>query len=255
MYLLNEENPSGQRFQYKFDHFLLMVVITIFLVCDTTAFRMTPFFGSNVPVSGFILPVVFALGDVVADVYGYDISRKMIWNTVICQVIFGITITIALSFKTPSGNLINQHYDVAFQNILWTNFTSCLSITSGMFVNAFLMSKLKVRMHGKGFLFRTIMSSSISEFVLCFVAYNVLYFWSKNFGEIWNIVISVWWYKVVFALAVSPIVWFVSKTLKFYERIDTYDIGVNYNPFRYSNEKKQSLPTSNDPVFDTSETH
>ena len=172
-----DKNRNKLKGSYKFDHFFLMLVITIFLVCDTTAFRMTPFMGNNVPVSGLILPVIFAIGDIVADVYGYGVSRKMIWNTIICQVIFGLTIRLALAFPSPENDTHNIHYDEAFSFILWTNFTSCLSITSGMFVNAFLMSKLKVKLHGKRFLFRTIMSSSISEFVLCYVAYNILYFW------------------------------------------------------------------------------
>lgn len=248
LYLQGLKNDSKNSF--KLDHFFLMLIITIFVVCDTTAFRMTPFGGSDVPVSGLILPVVFALGDLVADVYGFNISRKMIWNVVICQVIFGLTITFALSFPTPLGNKINAHYSIAFSNILWTNFTSCLSITSGMFVNAFLMSKLKVRMHGKGFIFRTIMSSSISEFVLCFVAYNVLYFWTKNFHEIWQIVLAVWWYKVVFALISSPIVWFLSKLVKYYEGIDIYDKNVNYNPFLYFDNGVNADLAANESVFD-----
>ncbi|WP_419421551.1 VUT family protein (plasmid) [Legionella sp. D16C41] len=257
MFIFKNSFSSNVKQQYKLDHFFLMSVITIFLVCDTTAFRMTPFMGSVVPVSGLILPIVFALGDMVADVYGYSISRKMmIWNTVICQVLFGLTIRFALSFSSPQGNTINYHYEVAFNNILWTNFTSCLSITSGMFVNAFLMSKLKVRMHGKHFLFRTIMSSSISEFVLCFVAYNILYFWTKNFGEIWSIIIAVWWYKVIFAILASPIVWFVSKTVKYYEGIDKLDIGINYNPFRYIDENQEIyISAANDSAFNASERH
>lgn len=48
----------------------MMVFITIFIVCDTTAFRMTNLFGSVVPVSGLIIPIVFSLGDLIADVYG-----------------------------------------------------------------------------------------------------------------------------------------------------------------------------------------
>lgn len=252
MFYFKDGINNGIPTSYKLDHFFLMLTVTIFVVCDTTAFRMTPFFGSDVPVSGLILPIVFALGDLVADVYGFNISRKMIWNVVICQVIFGLTINFALSFPSPIGNKINVHYSIAFSNILWTNFTSCLSITSGMFVNAFLMSKLKVRMHGKRFLFRTIMSSSISEFVLCFVAYNVLYFWTKNFNEIWHIVISVWWYKVIFALASSPVVWFFSKLVKYYEGIDIYDKDVNYNPFLYFDNGIDSDSAANESVFNLS---
>ena len=140
----------------------MMLFITIFIVCDTTAFRMTTFFGTAVPASGLIIPIVFALGDLIAEVYGYSVSRKLIWNNLVCQFIFGVLITIALYFPSPPGNKLNIHYSLAFQHILRTNITSCLSVTSGMFTNAFLMSKFKIWMNGKRFWVRTIRSIVIT---------------------------------------------------------------------------------------------
>lgn len=168
----------------------MMLFITVFIVCDTTAFRMETFLGTAVPLSGMIIPIVFALGDLISEVYGYSISRKLIWNNLICQFIFGILITIALKFPSPPNDDYNFHYNLAFQHIIRTNITSCLSVTSGMFVNAFLMSKFKIWMNGKRFWVRTIISSSISEFVLRLVSYSTLYFGLKNIFEIGRIVLE-----------------------------------------------------------------
>ncbi len=220
--------------EYKYVYFFMMLFVTIFLVCDTTSFRMTTLFGSVVPVSGLIIPVVFSLGDLVADVYGYDISRKLIWNTLICQLIFGVLLTIAINLPSPDGDLNNPHYNEAFKHIIRTNIISFLSVSSGMFTNAFLMSKIKIWMNGKRFWIRTILSSSISEFVLCFVAYETLYFGLKSPNEIWGIVISVWYYKLIFAVCVAPLVSLASFSLKKMEKNDAFDYGVNYNPFLYN---------------------
>ena len=219
--------------QYNYIYFLMMLFITIFIVCDITAFRMTTLFGSTVPVSGIIIPLVFALGDLIADIYGYQISRKLIWNALICQFLFGIAITLAINFPSPEGDLNNIHYNEAFKYIIRTNITSCLSVSSGMFTNAFLMSKMKIWMNGKSFWIRTILSSSISEFILCFVAYTILYFGLKSFTEIWGIVLSVWYFKLLFALAIAPIVSISASYIKQKEKADVFDYGVNYNPFLY----------------------
>lgn len=224
---------------YNYVYFFMMLFITIFIVCDSTAFRMTEFFGSQVPTSGLIIPVVFSLGDLIAEVYGYHISRKLIWNNLICQFIFGLIITFAINLPSPLGDHNNIHYSEAFRHIIRTNITSCMSVTSGMFTNAFLMSKMKIWMNGKKFWIRTILSSSVSEFVLCFVAYTTIYMGLKNIKEIWHIIITVWYYKLFFALIAAPFVTFLSKIVKKLEKSDVYDYGINYNPFLYNYDISQ----------------
>lgn len=224
--------------QYKYLPFLNMLFITIFIVCDTTAFRMTVLFGVEVPVSGLIIANLFALGDVIGNVYGYEISRKIIWNSLLCQFIFGITITLAISFPSPESNIQNIHYSESFKQIIRTNITSCLSVTTGMFVNSFLMSKFKIWMNGSRFWIRTIISSSISEFFLCVVAYSTLYVGSENQSNILKIILAVYLYKVLFALAVTPFTTLISRSLKKLEASDVFDYGINYNPFRYNYEDK-----------------
>ncbi len=237
--LLQYDRHPRKMGDYNYVYFFMMLFVTIFIACDITAFRMTVFFGHTIPTSGLIIPLVFSLGDLVAEVYGYHISRKLIWNSLVCQFIFGILITIAIHFPSPSGNSENIHYNVVFQHIIRTNITSCLSVTSGMFTNAFLMSKLKIRMNGRGFWVRTILSSSVSEFVLCFVAYSVLYAGLKSVGEIWHIIITVWYYKLAFAMGAALIIPSLSRVVKRAEKSDVYDFNVNYNPFLYNGKPTQ----------------
>lgn len=221
--------------EYKYLHFFIMLFITIFIVCDTTAYRMMPFWGTYVPVSGMIIPIVFSLGDIIAEVYGYSISRKLIWNSLACQFIFGIAITIAVHFPTDEIHLTeNIHYVETFKNIIRTNITSCMSVTSGMFTNAFLMSKMKVYMNGRNFWVRTILSSSISELVLCVVAYFSLYTGVKDIFTILDIILFVWIYKLIFAVFAAPLVSIISNWLKKKEDLDYYDHEVKYNPFIYN---------------------
>ena len=226
-------NKKGHQ-EYKCLTLLTMMFITIFIVCDITAFRMTIFWGTEVPVSGLIIPVVFSLGDIIAEVYGYRVSRKLIWNSLFCQFLFGVVITFATHFDSPPLDARNIHYEEAFRYIIHTNLTSCLSVSSGMFTNAFLMSKLKIWMSGKRFWVRTILSSSISELVLCTVAYTTLYFTIKPLGEITRIIITVWYYKLIFAIIAAPLVSLISSVLKKIEGLDRYDFNVNYNPFLYN---------------------
>src|SRR5579883_362603 len=212
--------------QYKF---LTLLFITVFIICDITAFRMVAFFGSEIPLSGLIIPCVFALGDIIAEVYGYRITMKILFCGIICQFLFGIFITIALMLPSPAGNTINSHYDFAFQHIIRTNITSVFSVSSGMLANAFLISKLKVYMNGKRFWIRTLISSGFSEIILCIVAYLILFSGLRSFSEIIKIIYSVWIYKMVISIILNPFISLIGKNIKLIEHSDVYDTRIAYN--------------------------
>ena len=216
--------------QYKYLTFLIMLFITIFIICDITAFRMVSYFGKELPLSGFIIPILFALGDIIAETYGYRITMKILLSGIVCQLLFGVIISFALLAPTPHGNQINQAYNFAFHHIIRTNITSCFSVTSGMLANAFLISRLKIYMNGKKFWFRTLISSSCSEIVLCTVAYFILFSGLKSVSNIIAIIYCIWSYKVVFSTLITPATSFIGKILKRLENSDVYDYNISYNP-------------------------
>lgn len=222
--------------QYRYLTFLSMLFITVFIICDTTVYRMVDIFGKELPLSGFIIPIVFMIGDIIAETYGYRITMKVVFNGILCQCLFGILITLFLLTPSPTGNTLNQEYASTFQNILRANFCSCFSVTSGMFVNAFLISRLKIYMNGKRFWIRTIISSGVSEIVLCTVAYLILFTGMRSFAEVIEIIYSVWIYKMIFSILASPVASIIGKILKNAENSDVYDIGISYNPFSKKND-------------------
>ncbi len=213
-----------------------MLFITVFVICDITAFRMVEVFGKELPLSGFIIPIIFAIGDITAEIYGYRITMNMLFNGILCQCVFGILITFFLWVApSPPHNLVNQAYNLAFQHVLRANLTSCFSVTCGMMANAFLISRLKVYMQGKRFWVRTIISCGFSELVLCTVAYLILFSGLRSIQDVIRIIYSVWIYKMIFSLATTPLTSLTAKVLKHSESSDVYDVGISYNPFKKCN--------------------
>lgn len=229
-----EKNDIRSMTDYKYVHFLMMLFMSSFLVCEVTAWRMIAIFGHVIPACGLVIAFVFFLGDIIAEVYGYHISRKLIWNALICQIIFGLFVTFIVNLPSPSNDYINEDYKQVFLHLLRTNISSCFSVSAGMFTNAFLMSKLKIRMNGKKFICRIILSSGISEAVLCIVAYVLIFGGVKSIYTIAYMIFIVWSYKMIFAVLSSFFAPFVTNWLKDKEKSDVYDINVNYSPFKYN---------------------
>ncbi len=86
---------------FKFFHLLAVTSITIQLACNCIVGKFTTFFYGFLPASALIYPVCYALGDIIADVYGYSLSRELIWLNIYAQIIFGVIVSIALLLPSP----------------------------------------------------------------------------------------------------------------------------------------------------------
>lgn len=218
--------------QYKYLTFLSMLFITIFVMCDITAYRMVHIFNKELPLSGFIIPILFSIGDIVAEAYGYRITMKILVNGIICQCVFGVLITLFLYAPSLNTITLNLEYSHVFQHIIRANVCSCFSVSSSMLINAFLISKLKIYMNGKRFWFRTIISCAISEMVLCTLAYLLLFTGLRDTSDVLRIIYSVWIYKMIFSFLAAPFISLVGRLIKKHES-DIYDVGISYKPFSY----------------------
>lgn len=236
--------------QFKYDYLLMMLTITVFIMCDTTAFRPTLFWGVEIPLSGLILPMVFALSDVISEVYGFETTKKLIVNIIICQLIYSFGIHEMLSLNTPIGNSTNHHYDEAFKNIRWTSLTSCFSIPTGMYINSVILNSLKIKFNGRKLSLRGIVAGSIGELIICIVAYNFLFFWeNKPYTEIFTIIYTVWFYRIVFTMVTVPFFVSTTRALKYLEGKEVFDYNVSYNPFKFKSNESSAIIIANDSNF------
>jgi uncharacterized integral membrane protein (TIGR00697 family) len=70
----------------------LVIIIAVFITCLITAniiaikiISLGPLF---LPAAIFVFPLSYIFGDVLTEVYGYRLSRRVIWLGFICNLIF-----------------------------------------------------------------------------------------------------------------------------------------------------------------------
>lgn len=182
-----------------------------------------------------VFPVSYIINDCVCEVWGYRKTRLLIWlgfSMNFLFVMFG-----ALCDMLPGAPYWDN--DAGFHAIFGlaprVAAASFAAFIIGSFVNAYVMSKMKVSSKGRNFSFRAILSTVFGEF-----ADSVIFFPLALGGVVPNselpvLILSQIVLKTAYEIVVLPVTIRVVRYTKRHEGIDEYDNNVNYNIFKISN--------------------
>ena len=177
-----------------------------------------------------LFPLVYVLGDVLTEVYGFKTARRVIWTgfaalalTALVFFVLGVLPPEAFWEAETGGNASYNAIlgGMSYGGIVLASLSAYLI---GEFSNAVILSKLKVKMKGRLLWVRTIGSSLVGEGLdtLIFVLIATL---TGVFGwEIfWSLVITNYILKCSIEILMTPFTYWSTRFLKNKESVDVYD--------------------------------
>jgi len=137
-----------------------------------------------------------------------------------------------LSIWVPgSDNFTNQ---AAFELILGNTerivLASFIAFLFGAFLNAYVMSKMKIMQRGRGFSFRAIVSTLVGEGADSIVFFTIAFSGVIPFYNLWMLILTQTAMKTGYEIIALPFTNFLVKWVKKKEQVDVYDNGISYNP-------------------------
>ena len=248
----DSHNPSSGEIKSPLHGFRYIDIIAAFFVAVLIASNiassakivdLSSLLGGILPVylafdgGTLLFPVAYVLGDVITEVYGFRVSRRIIWTGFAVLALTSVFFMI-LSLLPGDALWEEQAGASAFNAILGGMSTGGIAVASlsgflaGEFSNAAILSRLKVLMKGRALWVRAIGSSLIGELLdtLFFVSVASL---TGVFGwELFaTLVLTNYLFKVSMEVLVLPLTYLAVRKLKKAEGIDVYDVGVSFNPF------------------------
>lgn len=180
----------------------------------------------------FIFPVSYIVNDIIAEVWGYKKARFIIW----CG--FAMNFLAVLIFKLSiwmpgSANFTNQEaYQLVLGNTLRLVLASFVAFLIGSFLNAYVMSRMKVLQRGRGFSFRAVVSTLLGEGADSCVFF-ALAFWGVIPGnDLLMLILTQTAMKTGYEILILPVTNVVIKYVKKQEGEDVFDTNISYNPFK-----------------------
>ncbi|WP_044123405.1 queuosine precursor transporter [Hallella bergensis] len=176
-----------------------------------------------------VFPISYIINDCVCEVWGFRKARLLIWMGFVMNFFF--VAMGAICDLIPGADYWNN--DEGFHAIFGLApriaLASFVAFVVGSFVNAYVMSRMKIRDGGKRFSARAILSTIAGE-----TCDSVIFFPLALAGVVptselpwlmlWQVVL-----KTAYEVVALPLTMRVVKVLKQYEGEDVYDTDVNYS--------------------------
>ncbi|MCP4473771.1 MAG: VUT family protein [Gammaproteobacteria bacterium] len=210
-----------------------ILLTTLFLATNFTYFTMAPrilhIFNLYEPGGILIFPFTFLLSDIITEVYSYKYSRFLIWCVILTLGIFSFFAWVSMLIPTA---VLNYGYNHIFSNYPRLFFSIAVATFFSFFINNYIIAKLKIKMRGKYFWLRSLMSTSVGH--ATFSATWVIIFHWHEVGSlvILKLIGCMYLWKMTFEIVATPLATFISHWLKKREGFDLYDINTNFNPFK-----------------------
>ena len=215
---------------------LFMLFSILFCVCLIAANVLETKQISVGPISltgGFIVfPVSYIINDCVCEVWGFRKARLLIWTGFAMNFFF--VAMGAICDLIPGADYWNN--DAGFHAIFGLApriaLASFVAFVIGSFVNAYVMSRMKIRDGGKRFSARAILSTVAGE-----TCDSVIFFPLALAGVVpaselpwlmlWQVVL-----KTIYEVLALPITVRIVRAMKQHEGEDVYDTDESYNVWR-----------------------
>jgi uncharacterized integral membrane protein (TIGR00697 family) len=219
---------------HKYLGFLGMIWLSFLILTSFASIKTFDLFGMTFFAISLTYPVTYIFSDIFTEVYGYKISRKIIWSGFLCLTL--ISTTAYLFTLIPPSIYFNENdaFNTIFRASPILALAAILSFFNGEIVNSYVLAQMKLFFKGKRESLRYILSTFLGHtadnatFILVTIFLSGIFSFEEAYqGALNAILIGVVWEIIALPFTKRFIKWIKEK-----EGIDTYDHGTNFNPFK-----------------------
>jgi uncharacterized integral membrane protein (TIGR00697 family) len=215
---------------------LFMLYGILFCVCLITAnvleTKQISLGPANMTAGLIVFPVSYIINDVVCEVWGYRRTRLLIWmgfSMNFLFVVFG-----AIADWIPGASY--WHGEEGFHQIFGLApriaGASFLAFLAGSFINAYVMSKMKLTSDGKNFSLRAVMSTIFGELTDSIIFFPLALGGVIPWEEMPSLVITQVSLKTIYEIIALPMTIRIVNFTKKHDHEDVFDTDVAYNIFK-----------------------
>ncbi|WP_276963118.1 queuosine precursor transporter [Bacteroides graminisolvens] len=210
-----------------------MLLGILFNVCLIAAnlleTKVIQVFGITVTAGLIVFPISYIINDCIAEVWGFKKARLIIWSGFVMNFFVVALGQVAVALPAAPFWEGEESFNFVFGMAPRIVVASLAAFLVGSFLNAYVMSKMKIASKGKNFSARAIWSTVVGE-----TGDSIIFFPIAFAGIIpWNELVLMMGVQIVlkslYEVLVLPVTIRVVKYIKKVDGSDVYDENISYN--------------------------
>ena len=209
---------------------LLSILFNVCLIAANLLETKVIQIGSLTVTAGLLVfPISYIINDCIAEVWGFKKARLIIWSGFAMNFFVVALGLIAVAIPAAPFWEGEEHFDFVFGMAPRIVAASLMAFLVGSFLNAYVMSKMKVASQGRNFSARAIWSTVVGETA------DSLIFFPVAFGGViaWKELLIMMGIQIVlkslYEVMILPVTIRVVKAIKKIDGSDVYDTDISYN--------------------------
>jgi uncharacterized integral membrane protein (TIGR00697 family) len=176
-----------------------------------------------------VFPISYIINDCIAEVWGFKKARLIIWSGFAMNFFVVAVGLIAVAIPAAPFWEGEEHFDFVFGMAPRIVAASLIAFLVGSFLNAYVMSRMKIASGGRHFSLRAIASTLVGE-----TADSILFF-PIAFGGIiaWRELLIMMGIQIIlkslYEVLILPVTIRVVKAIKKLDGSDVFDTNISYN--------------------------
>jgi len=161
-----------------------------------------------------IYPLSYAIANIISEIYGTKISKKVIKAGFISSILLVIISFITFYFPPSPVFEYNEAYKIVFGSTSRIILASFLSYFAAQNVNIWIFNSLKSFFKIENLFFRNIISMIITQFIDSVVFVGISFYGKYDLQLLTNMILSQYLIKLLISILNSPIIAISVRQLK-----------------------------------------
>lgn len=214
---------------------LMGILFCVCLICaNLLAIKQIEFGPVNITGGILVFPISYIINDCIAEVWGFRKARLIIWTGFVMNFMFVAFGALADWIPGASYWTLDYGFHAIFGLAPRVAFASFMAFLAGSFLNAYVMSKMKIASNGRHFSARAILSTVAGEFADSIIFFPIALGGMVPVDNLLLMIVSQAVLKTLYEIIVLPLTIRVVNFVKMYENEDAYDTNISYSIFRVS---------------------
>lgn len=185
--------------------------------------------GITVTAGLLVFPISYIINDCIAEVWGFRKARLIIWSGFLMNFFVVSLGMVAVALPAASYWEGEAHFNFVFGMAPRIVAASLTAFLAGSFLNAYVMSRMKISSQGRHFSARAILSTIVGETADSLIFFPIAFGGIIAWSELFMLMVVQIALKSLYEVLVLPITIRVVAAIKRIDGSDVYDEKISYN--------------------------